>query len=407
MKKVVVIGGGASGMMAAYSSAKNGNQTILLEKNEKLGKKIYITGKGRCNLTNDIETLEFFNNVVSNPKFLYSSIFTFPPSKTIKFFEDLGLSLTVERGKRVFPSSNKASDVTKYLEKELRRLGVHILLNTNVDDLICENNEIKGVIADNVKIYCDSVIIATGGVSYPSTGSTGDGYKFARNLGHKIINAKPSLVGVELIGSDFAQMQGLSLKNVSLSAFVNDKVIYSDFGEMLFTHFGVSGPIILSSSCFLTKKELSNAYISIDLKPALTIEQLENKFTRLLAENNTKYISSVIRSVVPASMVDVILRRAKVSKNKNCSDIKKEERRALINTLKNFDFKIKKLRPIEEAIITSGGVSVKDINPKTLESKLVKNLYFCGETIDVDAFTGGFNMQIAFSTGYLAGLNAW
>lgn len=406
MKKVIVIGGGASGMMAAYASAKNGNQTILLEKNEKLGKKIYITGKGRCNLTNDIETLDFFNNVVSNPKFLYSSIFTFPPAKTIKFFEDLGLSLIVERGKRVFPSSNKASDVTKFLEKELRRLGVQIFLNTNVEELITENNEIKGVVANNDKIYCDSVIIATGGASYQSTGSTGDGYKFARNLGHKIVNIKPSLVGVELTGSDFVQMQGLSLKNVSLTAYVDDKAIYSDFGEMLFTHFGVSGPIILSASCFLTKKQLSNAKISIDLKPALTIEQLENKFTRLFAENNTKNISSVVRSLVPASMVDVILRRTNLSKNKKCSEIRKDERRGLINTLKNFDFKIKKLRPIEEAIITSGGVSVKDINPKTLESKIVKNLYFCGETIDVDAFTGGFNLQIAFSTGYLAGLNA-
>ena len=406
MKKVIVIGGGASGMMAAYASAKNGNQTILLEKNEKLGKKIYITGKGRCNLTNDIEALDFFNNVVSNPKFLYSSIFTFPPAKTIKFFEDLGLSLIVERGKRVFPSSNKASDVTKFLEKELRRLGVQIFLNTNVEELITENNEIKGVVANSDKIYCDSVIIATGGASYQSTGSTGDGYKFARNLGHKIVNIKPSLVGVELTGSDFVQMQGLSLKNVSLTAYVDDKAIYSDFGEMFFTHFGVSGPIILSASCFLTKKQLSNAKISIDLKPALTIEQLENKFTRLFAENNTKNISSVVRSLVPSSMVDVILRRTNLSKNKKCSEIRKDERRGLINTLKNFDFKIKKLRPIEEAIITSGGVSVKDINPKTLESKIVKNLYFCGETIDVDAFTGGFNLQIAFSTGYLAGLNA-
>ena len=405
MRKVVVIGGGASGLMCAYASAKQNNQVVLLEKNEKLGKKIYITGKGRCNLTNDVEALEFFENVVSNPKFLFSSIFSFPPAKTIKFFEEKGLSLNIERGKRVFPSSNKASDVTKTLEKSLVNLGVDIRLNTKVIDVLFENNQVKGVLTDKGEILCDSVVIATGGVSYPSTGSTGDGYDFAKKLGHKIVLPKPSLVGVELLGSDFIEMQGLSLKNVSLSAFVNDKKIYSDFGEMLFTHFGVSGPIVLSSSCFLTKKDLSSAYYIIDLKPALTEDVLDKKFVKLIAENINKSISMLVRSVVPSSMVLPILSRANIQKSKKCCEITKEERKALIYTLKNLKFKIKKLRPIEEAIITSGGVSVKDINPKTLESKIIKGLYFCGEVIDVDAFTGGFNLQIAFSTGYLAGIN--
>lgn len=406
MKKVVVIGGGASGMMCAIASAKLNNKVILLEKNEKLGKKIYITGKGRCNLTNDVEPLEFFNSVVSNPKFLYSSIFGFSSLSTMKFFEDLGLNLTVERGKRVFPSSNKASDVTKFLEKELRRLGVDIRLNTNVLDIVAENDRIKKVITEFDEIECDSAIIATGGKSYSSTGSTGDGYFFAKKFGHKIINPKPSLVGVELFGSDHLKMQGLSLKNVSITAIVNDKIIYSDFGEMLFTHFGVSGPIILSSSCYLTKYSLENAKFIIDLKPALTIETLDAKFIRVFAENNNKNLSLIMRSIVPSSLVDVVLDKANVSGKKKCAEITKTERFNIINTLKNLEFKIKRLRPIEEAIITSGGVSVKDINPKTLESKLVKGLYFCGEVIDVDAFTGGFNMQIAFSTGHLAGNNA-
>jgi predicted Rossmann fold flavoprotein len=293
--------------------------------------------------------------------------------------------------------------VTKFLEKELRRLGVDVRLNTKVLDIIAENDRVKKVITEFDEIECDSAIIATGGKSYSSTGSTGDGYVFAKKFGHKIINPKPSLVGVELFGSDHLKMQGLSLKNVSITAFVNDKIVYNDFGEMLFTHFGVSGPIVLSSSCYLTKYSLENAKFIIDLKPALTIETLDAKFIRLFADNNNKNLSIIMRSVVPSSLVDVVLDKANVSGKKKCAEITKVERFNIINTLKNLEFKIKRLRPIEEAIITSGGVSVKDINPKTLESKLVKGLYFCGEVIDVDAFTGGFNMQIAFSTGYAAG----
>ena len=406
MKKVVVIGGGASGMFAALTSAKLNNEVILLEKNEKLGKKIYITGKGRCNLTNDVSAQDFFKNVVTNPKFLFSSIYSFTPTDLMNFFTNIGLNLTVERGNRVFPSSNKASDVTKFLEKELRKYDVDIKLNTEVFNVNVVEGVVKSVLTNNGEILCDSVIIATGGISYPSTGSTGDGYVFAKKTGHKIIEPKPSLVGLELSGSDFVPLQGLSLKNVSITTFVNNKEIYSDFGEMLFTHYGVSGPIILSSSCYLNKCNLNDAHLKIDLKPALDDATLDARLIREFAENNNKFIGVAIRSLVPSTLVDTILSKAKLSKNKKCAEVTKEERKNLIYILKNLNFKVKSLRPVEEAVVTSGGVSVKDINPKTMESRLVKGIYFCGEVIDVDAFTGGFNLQIAFSTGYTAGNNA-
>ena len=406
MKKVVVIGGGASGMFAALTSAKLNNEVILLEKNEKLGKKIYITGKGRCNLTNDVSAQDFFKNVVTNPKFLFSSIYSFTPTDLMNFFTNIGLNLTVERGNRVFPSSNKASDVTKFLEKELRKYDVDIKLNTEVFNVNVVEGVVKSVLTNNGEILCDSVIIATGGISYPSTGSTGDGYVFAKKTGHKIVEPKPSLVGLELSGSDFVPLQGLSLKNVSITTFVNNKEIYSDFGEMLFTHYGVSGPIILSSSCYLNKCNLNDAHLKIDLKPALDDATLDARLIREFAENNNKFIGVAIRSLVPSTLVDTILSKAKLSKNKKCAEVTKEERKNLIYILKNLNFKVKSLRPVEEAVVTSGGVSVKDINPKTMESRLVKGIYFCGEVIDVDAFTGGFNLQIAFSTGYTAGNNA-
>ncbi len=406
MKKVIVIGGGASGMFAALTSAKLNNEVILLEKNEKLGKKLYITGKGRCNLTNDVSAQEFFKNVVTNPKFLFSSIYSFTPTDTMNFFTDIGLNLTVERGNRVFPSSNKASDVTKFLEKELYKYDVDIRLNTEVIDVKVVNGVVKSVLTDSGEITCDSVIIATGGISYPSTGSTGDGYVFAKKTGHKIVEPKPSLVGLELSGSDFIPLQGLSLKNVSITTTVNNKEIYSDFGEMLFTHYGVSGPIILSSSCYLNKLNLNDAYLKIDLKPALDEATLDARLIREFAESKNKFVGVAIRSLVPSTLVDTILSKSKLPKNKKCAEITKVERKRVINTLKNLEFKVKRLRPIEEAVVTSGGVSVKDVNPKTMESKLVKGLYFCGEVIDVDAFTGGFNLQIAFSTGYTAGNNA-
>ncbi len=406
MSKVVIIGGGASGMMAAYTSAKNGNEVILIEKNEKLGKKIYITGKGRCNLTCAVDNAEFLNNVVKNPKFLFSAINTLSTRDIINFFESNGLKLKEERGKRIFPNSEKASDVNKTFERLLVKLNVQVLLNTAVRDILVKNNKIIGVKTEKEEIYCDSVIICTGGVSYPLTGSTGDGYKFAKLSGHNIVEPKPALVGIELKGSDFIDLQGLSLKNIKLSAMIDKKVLFSDFGEMLFTHYGISGPIVLSCSSVINDKNLKDIKISLDLKPALDYNTLDNRLIREFKENNTKNVSTMMHSIVPKSLIDLILRRAKVVQTKNCSEITTIERQNIIFALKNLEFNLSKLRPIEEAIITSGGVSVKEINPKTMESKLINGLFFAGEVLDVDAFTGGFNLQIAFSTGYLAGLNA-
>ena len=407
MHKVIIVGGGASGLFAAYSASKSGKQVILLEKNEKLGKKIYITGKGRCNLTNDTDVHEFLNNVTTNQKFLYGAINTFSPQDTQDFFRDCGLNLKVERGNRVFPLSDKASDVTKTLEKKLIELGVDIQLNTNVNSILLNSDGyIDGVKTDKGTIYADSVIICTGGMSYPLTGSTGDGYAFAKKLGHTVTTLYPSLVGLELCGSDYSLMQGLSLKNVSIKAVLGSKTLYTDFGEMLFTHFGVSGPIILSCSCLINKYSFDNLSLHVDLKPALNVETLNARLLREFKENSNKNICNVLRSLLPKTLIDLVLRRAKISVNKNCSQITQEERSNLIFILKNLEFKIKGLRPITEAIVTSGGVDVKQINPKTMESKIVKGLFFAGEVLDVDAFTGGFNLQIAFSTGYVAGLNA-
>ncbi len=407
MRKVIIIGGGASGMLAAYSAALSGKQVLILEKNEKLGKKIYITGKGRCNLCNDIPVCDFFNYVVSNPKFLYGALNSFSPQDTIDFFEKLGLQLKIERGNRVFPLSDKASDVTKILEKALLSKGVEIRLNTKVKEILTEKNKVIGVRTSvDEKLYCDSVIVCTGGISYPLTGSDGDGYNFASSFGHFITPLLPALVGLELKGNDFIEMQGVSLKNVSLSAKIGDKTIFNEFGEMLFTHYGISGPIVLSCSSVINKKISNGIDVYIDLKPALSKETLDNRLIREFKENNVKELSSVMRSLLPKSLIFSVLRQARVSANKNCSEITLAERERLVYSLKNLKFTVKKLRPIEEAIVTAGGVNVKEINPKTMESKLVKDLFFAGEILDVDAFTGGFNLQIAFSTGYVAGKNA-
>ncbi len=405
MHKIIVIGGGASGMIAALIAAQNNNKVVLIEKNEKLGKKIYITGKGRCNLTNNVSSVEFLQNVVSNSKFMFSSINSFSPSDTISFFTDRGLRLKTERGNRVFPESDKASDVTKTLEKHLIKCGVKIELNTEVKDIVVKDGKVFGVKLENSILECDKIIICTGGVSYPTTGSTGDGYKFAKSVGHTITQLKPSLVGIELCGNDFLEMQGLSLKNVKFSIKNGDKDVYTDFGEALFTHFGVSGPIVLSASAVINKLDFSNLTVCFDLKPALDIQTLDKRMLDEININKNKEITSVIRSLVPKSMIYPILRQAGVKKDKSCSEITVIERQNLIKTLKNFKFKIKRLRAIEEAIVTSGGVNVKEINPKTMESKLINGLFFAGEVIDVDAFTGGFNLQIAFSTGYVAGSN--
>ncbi len=401
---IVVIGGGAAGMMAAYSAAKLNKKVVLLEKNEKLGKKIYITGKGRCNLTANVSVSEFLSNVVTNSKFLYGAINTLPPSDLLNLFEENGLKVKTERGNRVFPESDKASDVTKTLEKALIKLGVDIRLKTKAEKIFTQDNKVISVVTDTGDIECESVVVCTGGISYPLTGSCGDGYAFAKNLGHSIEKIKPALVGIELCGSDFTSLQGVSLKNVALTAKVNNKTIYSDFGEMLFTHFGVSGPIVLSCSSFINKYQANQVDLYIDLKPALDTETLNNRLIKEFKENNTKILFNVIRALLPKALIDVVLKQAKVIGNKNCSEITVEERSRIINVLKGFRFKVKSLRSVDEAIITSGGVCVKEINPKTMESKIVKGLYFAGEVLDVDALTGGYNLQIAWCTGFVAGV---
>lgn len=406
MSKIVVIGGGAAGMMASYTASKNGNEVILLEKNEKLGKKIYITGKGRCNLTNNVAVSDFFKNVVSNPKFLFSSINSFSPQDLINFFENNGLKLKTERGNRVFPESDKASDVTKTLQKVLVDNDVDIRLNNKVISINIDDCKIKSVTTEIGEIECDSVIVCTGGISYPLTGSDGDGYKLAKRLNHNVIDPRPALVGIELKGDNFLSAQGLSLKNVKLSAKLGEKVLYSEFGEMLFTHFGISGPIVLSCSSVINRKDLQNIDIFIDLKPALDEQTLDKRLLSEFKINNLKDLSSAMRSLMPKSLIEIVLNLAKVSQNRKCSEITQEERKRILYAIKYLNFKVKKLRPVDEAIVTSGGVDVKQINPKTMESKLVKGLYFAGEVLDVDAFTGGFNLQIAFSTGFSAGKNA-
>ncbi len=406
MRRVVVIGGGAAGLIASIFSAKKDNQVLLLEKNEKLGKKIYITGKGRCNLTNDVEPNEYLNNVVVNPKFMYGSIYAFSPSDTMSFFEENGLSLKTERGNRVFPLSDKASDVTKTLERVLAKLGVDIRLNTEVKDILVRDNKVYAVKTDKEEILCDSVIVCTGGLSYSLTGSTGDGYAFAKKLGHNIIPLKPALVGMELNEQYLGETQGLSLKNVTLTMQNGDKKVFSKFGEMLFTHFGISGPLVLTCSSYANKLQPENVKLFIDFKPALDVDTLNARLLREFETFNLKSVANAIRTLLPQSLVNVVLAKANIKRDKKCAEITVNEREKIIKTLKNFELKYKKLRPIEESVVTSGGVDVREINPKTMESKIVSGLFFAGEVIDVDCFTGGFNLQTAFSTGFVAGNNS-
>lgn len=406
MGKVVVIGGGPAGLFSALTSASLNNQVYLFEKNEKLGKKLYITGKGRCNLTNDTDVDGFLANVCTNSKFLYGAINSMPSEKVMSFFEENGLSLKVERGKRVFPASDKASDVIKTLEKACNKAGVIVKLNSKVDKILVSDKKVVGVLLNGEEFSADSVIICTGGISYPLTGSTGDGYEFAKEFGHTVVDLKPALVGIELKGDFYKNLQGLSLKNVTFSAYSGQKKIYSEFGEMLFTHYGISGPIVLSCSSLINKLDLINLSFSIDFKPALDDETLNLRLIREFQSFSTKNLSNAMMTLLPKNLVPVLLAKASVSSSKKCSDITIEERKRIIFSLKNFTMKPRSLRPIDEAIVTSGGVSTTEINPKTMESKLIKNLFFAGEVIDVDCFTGGFNIQTAFSTGYLAGKNA-
>lgn len=405
MSKIAVIGGGAAGLIAAYFAAFNGHNVTLFEKNEKCGKKIYITGKGRCNVTHDCTPEEFLQNVVSNPKFMMSSIFAFSPNDTIRFFENGGLNLKTERGARVFPQSDKASDVTKCLEHYCKTVNVIFNFNEQVNKIINLSSTMFNITTSKNSYLFDNVIVCTGGISYPSTGSTGDGYKFARDFGHTIVPLKQGLCGVNLKGNDYKQLQGLSLKNVNLTVHFDGKKLKEFFGEMLFTHFGVSGPIILSASSIINRLDLNKVKLSIDLKPALSEEQLDKRLLRDFEEYKNKNILNCLKEMLPVVLIPVILTRCGISTDKKVNSITKNERLLLLTNIKNFDMLVLSLRGFEEAIITSGGVDVREINPKTMESKFIKGLYFCGEVLDIDAFTGGFNLQIAFSTGYAAGNN--
>lgn len=401
--KVAVIGAGAAGLMAAYAAASNGNDVTVFEKNEKCGKKIYITGKGRCNLTHECLPDEFLSNVVNNAKFLTGSIYAFSPEKTVNFFEDGGLALKTERGARVFPVSDKASDVTKTLEKYCKNVGVKFKFKEKTLKINILNSTISDIVTVKGKYLFDKAIVCTGGLSYPSTGSDGDGYEFAKAAGHKIVTPKQGLCGLNIKGEFYKQLQGVTLKNVTLSVYFNGKLLRSFFGEMLFTHFGISGPIVLSASSYINRLDLNLVKLSVDLKPALDSDVLDKRILRDFDEFKNKDISNCLKNLLPTAFIPVILERCSIASVKKVNAITKAERQSLLTSIKNFDMLVSGLRGFEEAIITSGGVDVKEINPKTMESKLVKGLYFCGEVLDVDALTGGFNLQIAFSTGYAAG----
>lgn len=392
-------------MMAAAVASNRGIDVTLIEKNEKLGKKLYITGKGRCNLSNDCEPQEFFKNVVTNSKFMYSSLYGFTPQETIDFFENAGLRTKVERGNRVFPESDHSSDVTKCLEKVIRANGGNILLNTKVSELITDNGSISAVkLEDGTVINTDYCFVATGGLSYPSTGSTGDGYTFARNCGHKVTRLLPSLVSVKTNEKWVAKVEGLSLKNVVLSAYRDSKCIYSDLGEMLFTRNGISGPLVLTLSSVLADSIASGNRIvlKIDLKPGMDNEQLDARILRDFKENINRQFANSLGKLLPASLIPVIVELSGISPNKQVNSITKQERESFVNLIKALPLTVMRLGGYDEAVITKGGVEVKGINPSTMESKLVKGLHFIGEVLDVDAFTGGFNLQIAWSTAYAA-----
>lgn len=402
MSTVVVIGGGPAGMMAAIKAAEK-NKVILIEKNEKLGKKLFITGKGRCNITNSKDIGEFFDYINRNPDFLYSSLYSFTNNDTINFFNSRGVKLKIERGDRVFPESDKSSDIINALENEMINKNVSVLLNSRVDKIIANDNKIISVLLSNEReIVGDYFIIATGGLSYPQTGSTGDGIRFSSRLGHSIIPTQASLVPIEVEEKWIAELQGLSLKNVSLSLKnEKSKIIYEDFGEMLFTHFGISGPIVLSGSRFVNNEKKLRAVIN--LKPALSSEELDKRIQKDFNKYINKDFKNSLSELLPSKMIDIIIKLSKIDENRKVNLITREERKRLGELLQNLTFNIKGLRPIAEAIITQGGINVKEINPSSMNSKIVSNLYFAGEVIDVDALTGGFNLQIALSTGFLAG----
>lgn len=408
MKNIVIIGGGAAGMMASIAAAGAGHQVHVYEKNEKLGKKIYITGKGRCNVTNACDVEELFQSVIHNLKFLYSSFYTFTNEAMMDLLKECGCPVKVERGNRVFPVSDHSSDVIRALSGQMRKLGVIVHLQEEVDDILTEDGSISGIRLKKGgrTVSADAVVIATGGLSYPTTGSTGDGYRFAEKLGHTVTELSPALVPFETKEPVVKELQGLSLRNVSVQILKDQKVMYEDFGEMLFTHYGVSGPVLLSASSYVAKQlRQEPLMLSIDLKPALSEEQLDARILRDFEEYKNKQYKNALVHLLPAKLIPVIVGRSGISPEKQVNEITREERRCIIREIKHFTLTLTGLRDYKEAIITQGGIEIKEVNPQTMESRKVKNLYFAGEVLDLDAVTGGFNLQIAWSTGYLAGVS--
>ena len=405
MGRVVVIGGGAAGLMAAYAAGSQGAQVTLLERNEKLGKKIYITGKGRCNLTNDCPPDEFLENVVRGEKFLTGALWSFSPEDMMSLCERFSLPVKVERGNRVFPVSDHASDVTKMLERACLSVGVTIKLQEYVKEIGVLHSTMRDIITQNGVYPCEAVVVATGGLSYPSTGSTGDGLRFAKSLGHKIAPCVPSLVGLNCKG-DFSALQGVSLKNVCLFAMRGGKVIFSEQGEMLFTHYGISGPLVLSLSARINRLPFAELSCFIDFKPALDRETLDRRLVRDLSERKNEQMKNVVRGLLPSALCLPVLKAAGIDPFKQANAVTREERGRLLDSLKKFPVVLTSLRGFEEAVVTSGGVELKDVSSKTMESKIAPGVFFAGEVLDVDAYTGGFNLQIAFSTGMTAGIAA-
>jgi predicted Rossmann fold flavoprotein len=403
-KRLVIIGGGPAGMMAGGTAGSRGLEVLLIEKNRTLGRKLLLTGKGRCNFTNDTDLQGLIDNIPVNGRFLYSAFSKFSNRDLIRFFNDLGVRTKVERGGRVFPESDRAEDILKALERYIRDNNVRVI-HGEVKRVLKEDNRVLGVIlSDGRFIASDSVIIATGGLSYPQTGSTGDGYRFARELGHSIVPPKPSLVPLEIEEPWVSDLQGLTLKNVSIKVFDQfGREVYTDLGEMLFTHFGISGPIVLSASSHMRDIDKNRYRIVIDLKPGLTEEALDRRVQRDFEKYSRRYFINSLGELLPRSLIPVVVELSGIPRDKYVNQISREERRILVKLLKGLNLTVSRFRPIEEAIVTSGGVNVSEINPSTMESKLVKGLFFAGEVIDVDGYTGGFNLQIAFSTGYVAG----
>lgn len=406
MANVVIIGGGAGGLLCAAKSSERGHTVTVIEKMPRPARKLMITGKGRCNVTNaTFELDDLISNVPTNPRFMYSAFSNFMPYDTMALFEELGVPLKIERGNRVFPQSDKAADIVDALVGYAKNNGVNFIQGT-AEAFETENGIVKSVIlADKSRVPCDKVVVATGGKSYPKTGSTGDGYKLAKSVGHTITPIKPSLVPLVCLNNYIPRLQGLSLKNIAISLYENDKMIYNDFGEMIFTHYGMSGPVILSSSSHIRNMDKSKYHITIDLKPALDEKTLDKRLQKDFSEFSNKDFINSLSKLLPKKIIPVIVSLCGIKPDTKCNQITKEERLALVKLLKSFKVDISRFRDVEEAIVTSGGVNVKEIDPKTMKSKIVDNLYFVGEVIDVDAYTGGFNLQIAFSTAVLCAEN--